>query len=91
MPAVKRNLPARWRASLGPKPPEEMVARRLERELKSAYGDASDYLKRIEVRLVHKDITVEMLRDEEFAKAAAKADLFLDEMYEEYQAARARA
>lgn len=91
LPAVKRNLPERWRASLGPKPSEEMVARRLERELKSAYGDASDYLKRIEVRLVHKDITVEMLRDEEFAKAAAKADLFLDEMYEEYQAAKARA
>jgi hypothetical protein len=90
MPAVKRSVPERWRASLGPTPSDEMIARRLERELKTAYGDASDYLKRIEVRLVHKDITVEMLRDQEFAKAAAKVDLFLDEMYEEYQAARTR-
>ena len=54
------------------------------------YGDASGYLKRIEVRLIYKDITVEMLRDEYFAKAAAKAELYLDEMDEEYQAARTR-
>jgi hypothetical protein len=32
-----------------------------------------------------------MLRDEEFAKAAEKASLYLAEMYEEYQAARSRA
>jgi hypothetical protein len=43
-----------------------------------------------EVRLIYKDITVEMLRDEDFATAAAKADLKLDEMYKEYQAARTR-
>jgi len=58
--------------------------------LKTAFGGASDYLKRIEVRLIYKDITVEMLRDEDFANAAAKADLDLNEMYEEYQAARTR-
>lgn len=90
LPAVKRKLPERWRASLGPNPSEEMIVRRLERELKSAYGNASSYLKRIEVRLIYKDITVEMLRDEDFATAAAKADLKLDEMYKEYQAARTR-
>jgi len=90
LPAVRRNLPERWRASLGPNPSGEMIARRLERELKTAFGGASDYLKRIEVRLIYKDITVEMLRDEDFANAAAKADLDLNEMYEEYQAARTR-
>jgi len=47
-------------------------------------------LKRIEVRLIYKDITVEMLQDKDFAKAAAKAKLYLDEMYEEYKAARTR-
>ena len=31
-----------------------------------------------------------MLRDEQFAKAAEKANLFLAKMYEEYQVARAR-
>jgi hypothetical protein len=90
LPVVKRNPPERWRASLGPSPSDQLIARRLEQELKSAFGDASHYLGRIEVRLIYKDITVEMLSDEDFAKAAAKAKLYLDEMYEEYQAARMR-
>ena len=37
-----------------------------------------------------KDITVEMLGDRDFGKAAAKAKLYLEEMYEQYEAARAR-
>jgi hypothetical protein len=76
--------------SLGASPSDDMIARHLEQELKSAFGDASDHLKRIEVRLIYKDITVEMLQDKDFAKAAAKAKLYLEEMYEEYQAARTR-
>jgi hypothetical protein len=89
-PAVKRRPPERWLASLGPDASDDALRGHLERELKFAYGAASDYLKRIEVHLIYKDITVEMLRDVEFAKAAAKADLNLGEMFEEYQAARTR-
>jgi hypothetical protein len=36
------------------------------------------------------DAHVVALRHADFAKAAKKAKLYLDEMYEEYQAARAR-
>jgi hypothetical protein len=90
LPVVRQKPPERWRASLGANPPEDQLRRRLEEDLKSAYGDANDYLDRIDVRLIYKDITVEMLRDEDFAKAARKAKLYLSEMYEEYQAARAR-
>lgn len=90
LPAVKLKIPARWRATLGANPSDDLVRRRLEQELKSAYRNADAYLGKIEIRLIYKDITVEMLRDEDFAKAAEKARLFLAEMYEEYQAARAR-
>jgi len=89
-PVVKRNPPERWRARLGPAPTDQLIYRCLEQELRSAYGDASNYLRRIEVRLVYKDITVEMLGDRDFGKAAAKAKLYLEEMYEQYEAARAR-
>ncbi len=91
LPAVKLKIPTRWRATLGANPSDDLVRRRLEQELKSAYRNADAYLGKIEIRLIYKDITVEMLRDEDFAKAAEKARLFLAEMYEEYQAARARA
>jgi len=91
LPAVRLKIPTRWRATLGSKPSDDLIRRRLEQELKSAYRNADAYLDKIEIRLIYKDITIEMLRDQEFAKAAEKARLFLAEMYEEYQAARARA
>lgn len=90
LPVVKQKPPERWLAGLGRNPDEGVLRRRLEEELKSAYGDASDYLDHIVVRLIYKDITVEMLRDQDFANAALKARLYLDEMYEEYQVARER-
>ena len=91
LPAVRLKIPTRWRATLGSNPSDDLIRRRLEQELKSAYRNADAYLDKIEIRLIYKDITIEMLRDQEFAKAAEKARLFLAEMYEEYQAARARA
>ncbi len=90
LPIVRSKPPQRWQATLGTAPSEELLRRRLEEDLTAAYGDASDYLDRIDVRLIYKNITVEMLRDGDFAKAAKKAKLYLDEMYEEYRAARAR-
>jgi hypothetical protein len=90
LPIVRSKPPQRWQATLGSAPSEDLVRRRLEEDLTAAYGDASNYLDRIDLRLIYKDITVEMLRDADFAKAAKKAKLYLDEMYEEYQAARAR-
>jgi hypothetical protein len=51
------------------------VRERLEDELRSAYGNANTYLDKIDVRLVYKDITVEMLSDPEFEVAARKAKL----------------
>jgi hypothetical protein len=90
LPAVRLKMPTRWQATLGNNPSDDLIRRRLEKELKSAYGMADAYLDRIEIRLIYKDITIEMLRDEEFEKAAEKAGLFLATMYEEYQAARAR-
>lgn len=90
LPAVKLKQPPRWKATLGDSPTVDSIRRRLEQELKAAYRNADSYLGKIEIRLVYKDITVEMLRDPEFAKAAERANLFLAEMYEEYQAARAR-
>src|SRR4029077_8891374 len=88
LPAVRLKIPTRWRATLGSNPSDDLIRRRLEQELKAAYRNADAYLDKIEIRLIYKDITIEMLRDQEFAKAAEKARLFLAEMYEEYQAAR---
>jgi hypothetical protein len=67
-----------------------LVERRLKEELERAFGDAGSYLEDIRIRLIYKNVTVEMMRDEDFATAAEKARLYLEGMYEEYQAARTR-
>ena len=90
LPEVKRNMPKRWTASLGPNPPSHLVERRLKEELERAFGDAGSYLEDIKIRLIYKNVTVEMMRDKDFATAAEKARLYLEGMYEEYQAARTR-
>lgn len=90
LPIVRLKPPQRWQSTLGLLPSEDSLRRRLEEDLTAAYGSAGDYLDRIDVRLIYKDITVEMLRDADFSKAAKKARLYIDEMYEEYQAARTR-
>ncbi|MBA3973803.1 MAG: hypothetical protein C0504_06245 [Candidatus Solibacter sp.] len=90
LPIVKQKPPVRWLATLGGNPSDDQLRRRLEEDLQAAYKNASHYLGRIEIRLIFKDITVQMLRDDEFRKAAEKAKLYLNEMYEEYGAARER-
>lgn len=87
---VQTTLPERWIATMGTKPTGAQIKLRLEDELKRSYGNADRYLGNIEVRLVYKNVTVEMLKDVSFRAAAAKAKLNLDEMYEEYDAARSR-
>ena len=67
------------------------LRQRLESDLKRAYGDASIHLQRIEVRIVYKDVTIEMLYGDDFREAAEKSKLNLKGMYEEYEAARTRA
>lgn len=88
--AVRGKVPERWTATLGPRPTDDQIKRRLEDELKRAYGTAERYLDDIEVRLVYKNVTVEMLKDADFRASAEKAKLDLDEICEEYDAARSR-
>jgi len=88
--AVRAKVPERWTATLGPRPTDDQIKRRLEDDLKRAYGTAERYLDNIEVRLVYKNVTVEMLKDAAFRASATKAKLNLDEIYEEYDAARSR-
>ena len=90
LPVVRLKPPKRWRANLGANPSQDHVRRRLEEDLKSAYGEAADCLNRIDVRLIYTRHHCRNALDEDFAKATQKARLYLDEMYEEYQAARAR-
>lgn len=90
-PVVRGNLPDIWTATLGPNPSADRIKDRLKEELERAYGDAMTHLSDIEVRLVYKNVTVEMLQDSHFKASAKKAKLDLDRLHEEFNAARTQA
>jgi hypothetical protein len=82
--------PERWRPVIDEDSSEDDFRQLLAEELKSVYGDASNHLRQIEVRDIYKNITVEMLHDQEFVAAALKASLQLNGKAEELDAVRTR-
>jgi hypothetical protein len=90
LPAVKASVPTRWRSRLGANPSDSEIRSRLEYDLKGAFGNARDHLSKIQVRLLFKDVTVEMLNDGSFEYEAHRANFDLRQFYEEFEAARSR-
>ena len=90
LPKVIATPPQRWMPFLDDRPSEKDLRQLLKTDLKNAFGDASNHLGKIEIRNVYKNITVEMLHDQDFVAAAEKAGLQLIGKVEEYDAARAR-
>jgi hypothetical protein len=90
LPYVMATPPERWRPFLEEDSTDDDFRKLLAEELKSANGDASSHLGRIEVRDIYKNITVEMLHDQDFVAAAEKAGLRLKGKAEEFDAVRTR-
>jgi hypothetical protein len=90
LPGVQRNPPKDWRFSDGRKPDKDTCKQFLEQELTQAFGAADRLIAGMIVRLTFKGVTYEMLKDETFQTAAAKAGLDVKMMHEELQAAPAQ-
>ena len=91
LPNIVKSPPQRWGLFLEEAPSEGDCRKLLEEDLKRAYGSAAKHLGKIEVRDVYKNITVEMLHDQGFEKAAEKVGLLVKKNAEEYDAAKTRA
>lgn len=89
LPGVQRNPPKDWRFSDGRKPDKDTCKQFLDEELTQAFGAADRLIAGMTVRLTFKGVTYEMLKDETFLAAAAKAGLDVKMMHEELQAAPA--
>ncbi|MCL5950403.1 MAG: hypothetical protein M1132_01540 [Chloroflexi bacterium] len=88
LPTVVKSPPARWRKFMGASPKEDEIHSMLESELNDAFGSAEENLKKIEVKLVFKGITYELLTDNAFIQVARKAIPSISKLHEEYDAAR---
>lgn len=89
LPGVQRHPPKQWRFSDGRKPDKEACRVYIEQELEQAFGSAERVLSGMDVTLRFKGVTYEMLKDDEFLKAAEKVRLDVKRLHEEFDAAKA--
>ncbi len=89
LPLVKRNPPKQWLKSNEKRLDAQTARQFLEDDLCKAFGNADRLIKHMEVSLIFKGVTYELLKDLEFLKAAGKAIPELSKLYEEFEAAKA--
>lgn len=88
LPLVKRSPPRDWCRSDGSKPDANTLQQFLNEDLLKAFGSAETLVSEMQVKVVIKGVTWEMLTDEKFIDAAKEALPEFKSLYEEYEAAR---
>jgi hypothetical protein len=88
LPAVIESPPTQWLKHYATPPTEKDLKSELKMELKQAFGEASDYLDEMTVKVVFKDVAYESLVDQRFLATARKT--IRGVLHEEYDAARTR-
>ncbi|MDZ4405295.1 hypothetical protein [Prosthecobacter sp.] len=89
LPDVLQQLPEKWQKQLGPTPRPEHVRFRVIDDLLHSFGDPEKRCEAMKVSFIFKDVTYDMLKDDEFVKLM---DAYFNEppMLEEYSAAKER-
>ncbi len=91
LPTVIRNPPARWNRFLGEAPRDQVIERMLQKELTDAFGRSEDLFADIKVKAIFKGVTYESLNDPEFMRIASEEIPSLEELHEEFDAAKVHA
>lgn len=89
LPLVRRTPPKDWIKSDGTKPDSVTLKQFLDDDLRRAFGTAEQLIKQMQVKLVFKGVTHELLTDETFREVAEEAIPELAELYSEFDAAKA--
>jgi len=87
-PSVIKSCPSRWQKFLGKRPSEDAIKDMLDNELMSLFGSADNIFKKMEVKLMFKGVTYEMLNDDKFKEMLRAKFPNLKFAHEEYNAAR---
>ncbi len=87
LPRLKETPPRLW-DWLGQKPTPEEVEDLLDEQLEAAFERSKAGVHAMELRVVNKGVTYELLQDERFMDAVRKAIPELHDLHEEYDAAR---
>jgi hypothetical protein len=88
LPSVAENPPKRWKKYLGAQPTREDVRSMLEAELKKVFGSAQDVVRNMEVFVIFKGVTYELLIDSAFTETVRQRIPGLGAHFDEYTAVR---
>jgi hypothetical protein len=91
LPTVISSPPARWNRFLGEEGRDQMIERMLQKELADAFGCPEDLFANMKVKAIFKGVTYESLSDPEFMRVASEQIPSIDELHEEFDAAKAHA
>jgi hypothetical protein len=91
LPLVERTPPKEWCKSNGSPPKQELLQEFLDADLRQAFGKADDLIKQMDVRVLLKGVTYELLSNPKFMELTRKAIPELPELYDEFDAAKASA
>jgi hypothetical protein len=89
LPSVAKTPPARWKRFLGEHPRDQEVEQMLRNELTDAFGHSDDVFQGMNVKAIFKGVTYESLSDPEFMRIAGRAIPLLDNLHDEFDAAKA--
>jgi hypothetical protein len=87
---VAKNPPARWKRFLGDHPRDQEIECMLRSELTDAFGRSDDLFQEMKVKAIFKGVTYESLIDPEFMRIAREKIPSLDELHDEFDAAKAQ-
>jgi len=87
-PAVIYNCPERWIKFLGQNPAEDAIIERLDKELIKLFGSAKKIISKMDVTVMFKGVTYEMLTDGKFIEVIQTQFPTVKFIHEEYDAAK---
>lgn len=91
LPAVMLHPPKRWlRSLISDKPTEQEAVQMLNVDLEKAFGTANNLISKMQVRVIFKGVTYELLKDPKFVATAQKALPTLDVLHEEFSVAQGK-
>ena len=89
LPSVAKNPPARWKRFIGEHPTRGAVEDMLRSELTDAFGNSDGVFQNMNIKVVFKGITYELLCDPEFMRIATKELRLQGALHDEFDAAKA--
>lgn len=89
LPNVLKNPPTRWNRFLGENSSHQEVEHILRSELRKAFGNSDGVFQDMNVKVIFKGVTYELINDPKFMRIAGQAIPLLETLHDQFEATKA--